>query len=376
MSAHAKLSASSSHRWLLCPGSIEAEVGYPDTKSEHANEGSAAHWVAEQCLLADVNADEYIGLTVAEFNVQITKDMADHIQVYLDYVRNLGGAPLIEVRVDFSNVVPEGFGTADFVTMVGDTLYVVDLKFGRGVKVFAENNPQAMLYALGVINEFGAIYEPSRIVVVIAQPRLDHIDEWELGLDTLFDFANEVKEKALLALTPKAPRNPSEKACNWCRAKAECPALQAFVEDTISRDFEDLDAMPEVTKLTPEQLAKVLKAKKLVTSFLDAVEKLAVERLSHGLPMPGFKLVEGRANRTINNEEQAAQALIAQGYEPIQIYKPVALRGITDLEKLVGKKEFTKTLGEWVVKPRGAPTLAPIDDPREPLSEVSSADFA
>jgi len=185
MSAHAKLSASSSHRWLVCPGSIKAEEGLPDTQSDHSKEGSAAHFVAEQCLKNGLNAKDYIGIVIADYDLQVTQEMADYVQVYLDYVRNLGGVPLIEVRVDFSNIVPEGFGTADFITMVDDTLYIVDLKYGRGVRVNAEQNSQAMLYAIGVLNEYGAIYEPKRIVLVIAQPRLDHIDEWEVTFDQL-----------------------------------------------------------------------------------------------------------------------------------------------------------------------------------------------
>lgn len=376
MSAHAKLSASGAHRWMVCPGSVEAEVGYPDTQSEHAKEGSAAHWVAEQCLNKIVNAWNYVGTTVPEFDVLITEEMAEQIQVYLDYVRGLGGTPLVEVRVDFSNVVPEGFGTSDFVTMVDNTLYIVDLKFGRGLKVMAENNPQAMLYAIGVLNEYGAIYEPEHIVIAIVQPRLDHIDEWEITYEQLLQFAREAQEKATLALTPNAPRNPDEKACNWCKAKAECPALAAYVEEAIGQGFDNLDETHSVAKLSLDQVSKVIKAKKLITAFIDAAEKLATERLQRGDPMPGFKLVEGRSARSINDEAKAAAMLLDIGFSQEQIYKPVALKGITDLEKLVGKKEFSRTLGEMIVKPTGAPTLAPIDDPRAPLTVASAADFA
>lgn len=376
MSAHAKLSASGAHRWLNCPGSIKAEEGYPESKSEHANEGSAAHWVAEKCLLTGMDAKEYVGIVIAEFDTLITKEMADDIQIYLDYVRNLGGNPLIEIRVDFSNVVPDGFGTADFVTMVDGTLYIVDLKFGRGVKVYAENNPQGMLYAIGVLNEYGAVFEPERIVIVIAQPRLDHIDEWEVPITMLNEFAQEAQRKALIALSPDAPRIPSDKSCHWCKAKAECPTLAAYVEDAICADFDNLEETPVVAKLSLEQVAKVLKAKKLITTFVEAVEKMATERLLQGQDMPGFKLVEGRSIRTIKDEIKAVEILDTLGFEPEQYYKPATLKGITDLEKLVGKKEFPQLLGSVVVKPAGSPTLAPIDDPREPMTVASAADFA
>ena len=220
MTTHAKLSASSSHRWLHCPGSIKAEEGYADSSSEHANEGSAAHWLGETCLESGQQASEFLGQTLADYQVVVTDEMVDAVQQYLDYVRSLGGNTLIEQRVDFSHVVPEGFGTADAIVMSGDTLHIVDLKYGKGVKVYAENNSQAMLYALGVLHDYDYLFQPEKIVLTIVQPRLDHIDEWEVTMDQLQTFASFAQTAASLALQDNAPRYPSDKACQWCKAKA------------------------------------------------------------------------------------------------------------------------------------------------------------
>lgn len=375
MTAHAKLSASSSHRWLSCPGSIKAEEGYADSRSEHANEGSAAHWLGEICLQTGQNASEYLGQTIAEFEVVVTDEMVDAVQQYVDYVRSLGGNLLIEQRVDFSHVVPEGFGTADAIVMSGSTLHIVDLKYGKGVKVYAESNSQAMLYALGVLHDFDYLFQPEKIVLTIAQPRLDHIDEWEVTMDQLKTFAAFAQTAANLALEDNAPRYPSEKACQWCKAKAECVALKEDIEQALTASFDAIDELPKATSLTLEQMAGILTSKKLITSFLEAVEKFAMERLSNGEAMPGFKLVAGRSNRTIADEEFAIRILHQSGYNDEQIFKPTALKTITELEKLMGKKEFSLTLGDVVVKPEGAPTIAPTSDPRAPLSVVNASDF-
>ena len=375
MTTHAKLSASSSHRWLHCPGSIKAEEGYADSSSEHANEGSAAHWLGETCLESGQQASEFLGQTLADYQVVVTDEMVDAVQQYLDYVRSLGGNTLIEQRVDFSHVVPEGFGTADAIVMSGDTLHIVDLKYGKGVKVYAENNSQAMLYALGVMHDFDYLFQPEKIVLTIVQPRLDHIDEWEVTMDQLQTFASFAQTAANLALQDNAPRYPSDKACQWCKAKAECVALKNEIEQTLSASFDAISEIPKPDKLTLEQISNILSSKKLVSSFLEAVEKFAMARLSNGEDMPGFKLVAGRSNRVISDEDFAVRILHQSGYKDEQIYKPVALKSITELEKLMGKKEFSLTLGDVVVKPEGAPTIAPTSDPRAPLSVVNASDF-
>lgn len=371
---HAKLSASGSYRWLQCPGSIKAEEGYPDTSSDHAREGSACHHVGEQCLLTGKNASEFVGQVIKEFDILITEDLANYVQMYVDYVRSLGGHLMVEQRVNFSNIVPDGFGTADAIVMVDDTLFIADLKMGKN-QVVAENNSQAMLYALGVLNDYGFMFAPEKIVLVIVQPKNDMISEWEVPFATLNEFAVSAAKAARQALTKDAPRVPEEKACHYCKAKVECPALKIHIEKTIGAAFDCLNDLPSPDKLPLENISEVLKGKKLITSFLEAVEKFAMERLSNGESMPGFKLVAGRSNRTIADEDFAIRILHQTGYNDDQIFKPTALKTITELEKLMGKKEFALTLGDVVVKPEGAPTIAPNSDSRAPLSVVNASDF-
>ena len=154
---------------MACPGSIKASEGYPDSASDHAREGSACHYVAEQALKQDKNADEWVGWTIEEFGVTITPELADYTQVFIDFVRTLGGTLLVEQRVNFSHVVPDGFGTADAIVMVANKLFVIDLKMGRN-PVVAENNSQLMLYALGILNDYDGLFEPDEINLVIVQP--------------------------------------------------------------------------------------------------------------------------------------------------------------------------------------------------------------
>lgn len=374
MTAHAKLSASGSAKWMACPGSVAAEEGLPDGSSEHSREGSAAHHVAEQVLVNGGYASDWIGEKIEDYDIEVSHAMADYVQQYVDYVKSLGGTQLYEQRVDFSHVVPDGFGTSDAIVMEGRTLHIVDLKYGKGVKVYAQDNSQALLYAVGVVNDFSYLFEFDKVQVTIVQPRLDHIDEWEVDVPTLEKFAAYAKVKAEEALMPNAPRNPGEKQCQWCKAKFQCPELKRKTESVLMADFDNMEEAPTIDKLTHEQMAEILKHKKLITSFLEAIEKYVFAKLEDGQPFPGYKLVEGRSNRKISDEEFAIRMLHQNGYKDEQIFKPATLKTITELEKLMGKKEFALTLGDVVVKPEGAPTLATEDDPRKPISIGATAD--
>lgn len=378
MTKHAKLSASGSAKWMACPGSIAAEEGLPDESSEHSREGSAAHHVAEDVLVNGGFASKWIGKTVEEYGIEVTHSMADYVQQYVDYVKSLGGIQMYERRVDFSHVVPEGFGTSDAIVMEGRTLHIVDLKYGKGVKVYAKDNSQALLYAVGVVNDFGYAFDFDNVQITIVQPRLDHIDEWEIDRDYIDKFAAYAKIKAKEALAINAPRYPGEKQCQWCKAKFNCPELKRKTESTLMADFDSIeDNPPSIEKLTHEQMAEILKHKKLIVSFLDSIEKYVFSKLENGDTFPGYKLVAGRSNRTIADTEFAIRMLHQNGYKDEQIFKEPTLKTITELEKLMGKKEFALTLGDVIVKPEGAPTLATADDPRQPISiGITADDFA
>lgn len=370
---HAKLSASGSHRWLNCPGSVAAEdaVG-PRSSSPFAEYGTCCHELADLVLSQGGNAFDWVGRTLVENNsFTVDRDSASYVQEYVDYVVSLGGHQEYEQRVDFSDWVPGGFGTSDGIVTNGDTLYVVDLKMGKGVRVDADHNPQGMLYALGALSERDMLQDFERVVIVIHQPRLDHISEWETTPAQIYEWAEWVKERAALALSDDAPRQPGEKQCRFCAAKATCPALFRHTQETLLADFDSLDGeLPSTDTLSDAQLRQVLDNKKLIASFLDAVEEHVNERLSHGDTFPGYKLVAGRSVRRWKDASEAEKALVDRLGDDAFERK---LLTVAKAEKLIGKAK-AKDLAPLIEKPEGAPTLAPESDKRKALAPNCSAD--
>ncbi|MDX1486598.1 MAG: DUF2800 domain-containing protein [Acidiferrobacterales bacterium] len=367
--AHAKLSASGSHRWLNCPGSVQAEQGKPDSRSTFAEEGTAAHELAELVLTQGGSAFDWEGYQLPENNAfTVTRDMAGNVQEYVDYVKGLGGVQMYEERVDFSPWVPEGFGTSDAICIVGDTLHAVDLKYGKGLRVDAEQNTQGLLYALGAVNEYGAFYEFERVVIAIVQPRLDHISEWEISRSDLMRWADWIKERADLAASGKGERVPGEKQCRWCKAKATCDALEKYTHDIIATDFEHLDDMQSPDAIEAERLSRIIAAKPLIVSWLDAVEAHARDMLESGESVPGYKLVEGRSIRQWSDAEQAERTLVELLGDEAHERK---LLSVAKAEKALGKKR-AEEIAELVVKPAGKPTMVPESDKRQPIGTTSS----
>ena len=365
MAAHAKLGASNAHRWLNCPGSVSAEDGIPNTSSPFAEEGTMAHELAETCFM--VGSTEPLD----DFADQ---DMADFVRVYVEHVNRLSEDAdhvEIEARVSYQQWVSGGFGTSDAVILKGDTLHICDLKYGMGVRVDAEENPQAMLYALGAFYEFDMISDIRRVVIHIVQPRLDHISQWEISISDLLRWAEWVKQRAEEALAEDAPRVPGEKQCRFCRAKASCAALQKMTQDVIMADFDDLDNAPKANTLSDAQMRRALEAKPVIEGWLGAIEGLVRDRLNNGGQFPGYKLVEGRSNRQWEDVEEAEQ-LLDELIGPEQAFTRKIISP-AQAEKVLGKKRAGE-IADLIVKPLGAPTLAPESDKR-PAINISAGDF-
>lgn len=371
MTAHAKLSASGSHRWLHCPGSVEAEKTLPNTSSFFAEEGSAAHELAE-IVLSKLAGDcsKMIGEKLIEYDAfVVTQEMADYVQIYTDYVRNLGGSQFYEQRADFGEWVPDGWGTADAIVINRDTIHVIDLKYGQGLRVDAEENSQGILYALGAYAEYELFHDFQRVVITIVQPRLDHISEWEITIPELLKRGEWIKQKAEEASKPNAKRTPGESQCNWCKAKATCPALMQATHDAVVGDFEELDFVP-VNTLTDEQLRKALDSKVLVIGWLDAVEVHVKAKIEEGETFEGYKLVNGRGSRSWSDEELAEKVLTVELGDAAFESK---LLSVTKAEKALGRTKRDLIEG-LVLKNAGKPTLVKSSDPRQNIN-ISTDDF-
>lgn len=370
MAAHAKLGASNAHRWMACPGSVQMEAGLPNTSSPHAQEGTLAHELAELCLKHNMNA---IDLPDENDREKYPQEMRAYVQEYLDYVRDVlyaAGSDAVldvEVRIDYSRWVPGGFGTADAViyNARGD-MWVIDLKYGVGVKNYAEGNPQAMLYALGAVDKLYPIVDIEKVTLVIHQPRLDDVDEHVVSAEELMQFAEDARRAAEKTQEPNADLIPGEKQCRWCKAKASCPAMLRQVHEIVGQDF---DSLSQPDKLTDQQLSNVLEHKKLITDWLGAVEDHARGKLESGQPFPGYKLVAGRSLRQWQDLEAAEQKLSEilgdSAYER-KLLTPAKA------EKALGKHK--DALAEYIVKPEGKPTLVPEKDKR-PAINIGLDDF-
>lgn len=369
---HAILSASGAHRWLNCTPSARLEENYPDTQSESANEGTFAHTLGELRLRMDLQQ-----ISEDDFKKQIAKmkkdafwsnALVEYVDEYVDYVveqynealtRDKEAALLLEQRLDFSDYVPQGFGRGDAVIVADGTMQIIDLKYGKNVAVRAENNPQLRLYALGAIAELSCIYDIDSVAISIVQPRNGGISAEFLTLQDLQAWGESIKPIAQKAIKGEGELTPGEH-CRFCKAAVRCRAIKNQVAEVEKIMEESVD-----TRLTDTEVSEVLTKAENIISWLHKVQDYALtEARDNGYKWPGFKLVEGRSNRKYSDETKVAAALMVQNYTPDQFYKPQALIGITDMQKLLGKKEFERILDKYIIKPPGKPTLVPESDKR------------
>ena len=381
MGKHAILSASSSHRWLKCPPSVELEKGFENKTSIFAEEGTLAHELGELSLryqLGEItkrNYDSKVKKLITS-NELYTNDMPDYVEIYTDTCMEKVAAAkattpdaiaIVEQKLDFSQWVPEGFGTGDFVIIADGTMEICDLKYGKGVQVSAIDNSQMRLYALGAITEFSFLYDIQNVKMTIIQPRLDSISTDEMTAEDLIKWADEyVKPRAELAIKGEGEFCAGDH-CKFCKAKAVCKARADKNLEIAKYEFAD----PSV--LDNSEIADVLARAKEFTSWITDIEDFALQKALSGEEYPGFKVVEGRSNRKWTDEKKVGEILIEQGFLENIIYTK-KLTGISNMEIAIGKKEVNRLLGEYIEKPPGKPTLAPITDKKEPYNPAK-ADF-
>jgi hypothetical protein len=369
---HSLLSASGSATWLYCSGSVEAQKPYKESRSGFADEGTAAHELAELCLKGNLNPYDFESKTLPETNwITIDKSMCRHVSDYMGFIEEFKGHKIYEQKLDYSEYAQDGFGTADCVILDGDTVIIIDLKYGQGIKVNADTT-QTKIYALGVLSEFGMLQDIKTIRMFIYQPRLDHVDENVMTIDELLRFGEWVKDRAQAAMKPNAPLTAGDKQCLWCKHKARCPELMRYTENAIQNEFADFDDMVSVNRLNDDQLSIALSSAPLIKSWLSAVEEVVKERLESGEGFKGYKLVEGRSSRDWADIDEAESALRIDHTDE-ELYE-MNFISVAKFEKLVGKKNI-KEFENLIVKKTGKPTVALETDPRKSLS-VSSNDFS
>lgn len=398
---HALLSASSAARWLVCTAAPRFEEGLPENTSEYAEEGRLAHAIGELKVLkkcTPMSSRTYnTRLNKLKKNPLYTPEMDKTTDLYLEHITEqvmaYDSVPTVavEVKVEFTDYVPEGFGTCDCCIIGGDLLSIVDYKHGKGVPVSAVGNPQMRLYALGALRRYAPVFGDAikRVRMTIDQPRLDSYTTDEITVEELRAWGESIKPIAQKAFSGLGEFVPGDH-CRFCRGKAQCrtranvntaledfkdcvPAGKATPEQLAQAEQDGQDGIP-TTLLTDAEIGNLLERGKLLVQWYKDLEAYATEALLAGKEIPGWKLVAGRSNRTFTDQDAAIQAVIAAGYDEALVYdrKPKTL---SELEKLMGKAEFAEKIGGFVTKPLGKPTLAPASDNREAYNSAA-ADFA
>lgn len=367
MGNHALLSASSSHRWLNCPPSARLCEGYDDKGSNFAAEGSDAHSLCEYKLR------KALGMEAKNPTEDLTwydTEMEESADGYAAFVMELVAEAkktcsdpvvLIEQRLDYSKYVQAGFGTGDCVLIADGTLHIVDFKYGRGVLVEAEDNPQMKLYALGALEIFDCLYDIDTISMTIYQPRRANVSTFTLSRQELLDWAETVLvTTAELAYAGDGEYHCGE-WCQFCKAKADCRERARANMELARYEFR------QPPLLTDEEVEEILGKLDSLIDWASDIKDYALQAAISGKHWSGYKLVEGRANRRYTDENAVVAAVKAAGYDP---YDEPKLLGVTAMTTLLGRKQFNDILGGLITKPQGKPTLVPESDKRPAMTTI------
>ena len=366
---HAVLSASSSHRWLECPPSAKLNAEIADKASEYAQQGSSAHELAEYKI------KRFLGENVKDPTESLTyldQEMADCTDSYAEYVseqvakakeRCKDPIVLVEQRLDFSKWVPQGFGTGDTVIVADDVLTIIDLKYGVGILVEAEKNPQMMCYALGALQLFDGIYDINKVSMTIFQPRREHISTYEITKEELLKWADTILAPTAQLAASGDGEFKAGAHCQFCKMKATCRKRAEYNLELARYDFET------PATLEDEEIEVILSKVDELIAWGSDIKEYALQSALSGKQWNDWKLVEGRSNRRYTDETVVADTVKAAGYDP---YEHKVL-GITAMTKLLGKTKFEKLLGGYLEKPQGKPTLVPMSDKRPAINKAAEA---
>jgi hypothetical protein len=376
--AHAVLSASSSHRWLTCTPSVRLSEQFPETTSVYAEEGTLAHEIAELKLRKHFTEP----MSTRTFNTRLNKmkkhelfqeEMLKHTDTYLDYLKEITlkytSTPYVAVekKVDYSTYAPEGYGTCDCIVICGEHLHVTDFKYGKGVPVSAEDNPQMKLYALGAYLAYSLLYPIKHVHLAIVQPRLDSISEWSLTIEELLAWGEEIKPIALRAFNGEGDFVPGEH-CKFCPAKALCRARSE--QFTALEDFKQM----KPPLISNEEVGEILERGMHIESWIKALKDFALTESLKGNEIPGWKAVEGRGSRDYVDLDKAFAHLKENGIDEAILFERQPLT-VAKVEKVLKTEQYRTLLEEpgHVVKSSGKPTLAPAGDKRRAITNAPEA---
>lgn len=378
--AHALLSASGAHRWMNCTPSAVLESEFPDTTSEEAKEGTLAHEIAEAKMRRYFDAKNFKKSALTRMLNKLKKEelyqqeMDGYTEEYIVFCKKAAleyeKVPYIaiEKKLELSDYIPDGFGTADCIMIGAGTLHLIDFKYGKGVPVSAVNNEQLLIYALGAIEAYEMLYKIDRIKLSIVQPRIDNINSWELGIEDLRAFGDKVRETAVIAYEGKGDYLPGDR-CRFCRARQQC---RARADENVKLAFE-IKKMPPL--ISNAEVGEYIRQGEDVAKWLSDLQEYALSECLAGRDISGYKAVEGRGSRVWTDMEEAFKAIIEDGTDEAMLYerKPLTL---AQVEKLMGKKHFADVCMDFIDKKPGKPTLVKESDKRPAITNKITADEA